>query len=253
MVTTRPQNVNKRLGLVDAPAPRRPAADAQAAKKKKALEKKNKRKMKAKAQKDLNRLEHAMAATESQRRQGRSKERPPADVLGDASRPHSRPHSPSPSNRLSSANIKKAPSNDKKRCKGSSREEPCTPVPSRPASSHHRDTQSASTSDNEEPLKVPEKKYLINGKRRRKGLSTDQSSTPVPGCFSSSQSRDANSVFTGDNENFSESSEDDEEETISAKRHKFVQLKPSRPLPLDSISAPVEKRGKSGTAKGSGR
>ena len=247
-ITTRPQNVNKRLGLIDAPAHRRTHAEVQAAKKKKALEKKKAKKTKANAQKDLNRLEHDMAVAESQRRQDHSKERPPADVLGDASRPRSRPHSPSSSNRLSSANMKKAPSNDKKRRKGPSAEEPCTPVPSRPASSHSRDAQSASSGVNEEPPKAPEKKSLVNDKRRRKGLSTDQSSTPVPGHFPSSQSRDTDSALNGDNEIFSDSSRDLEGETISAKRRKLVQSKTSRPLHLDNISAPVTKRGKSDAA-----
>ena len=147
---------------------------------------------------------------------------------------------------------KKAPANDKKRRKAPSTEEPCTPVPSRPPSSQGRNVQSASTGDNEEPPKAREKKSLGNGKKRRKGVSTSQPCTPVPGRSSSSQARDTNSARTGNNAELPEASEGEEEQTISAKRCKVVQSKASLPLPLDSVSVPVRKRGKSRMTKGSG-
>ena len=173
VIATRSRNAKKHPGTVDsdAPAVRRTtqAADVQASKKKKELENKKKSTKKQKAQKEMNVIEHEMAPAERKRQKDRSKERPLANEACSAGRASSRPESPSPPSRSRTANSRKA-TNTRKR-KGQSTDQPRTPVPScsEASSSHHCNTRSAPTDDNEERSEASgdDKSEVISAKQRK--------------------------------------------------------------------------------------
>ena len=241
-ITTRPGNSKKHPGMVDAPAIRRTHVEVQAAKKKKESEKKKKNAKKQKAQKDMNALEHNMAAAERERQKERSKKQPLANDAGGGSNASGRrSESPSPPGRSSAANAKKPikqTRNLKERLKG--RPLPndaggsASKAPGRPESPSPLDSSNAANA----------KKSLNDTRKRRKGQSTEQPRTPVPSRPSSSHRRNARPAPTGDNEECSAASGDDEGELTSAKRRRIAQSNVDQPShSARRVSgAPVKKR-----------
>ena len=244
VITTRSGNSKKRPGMVDAPAIRRTHAEVQAAKKKKESEKKKKNAKKQKAQNDMNALEHNMTAAERERQKERLKKQPLAnDAGGGSNASGQRSESPSPpaSGRSSAANAKKPikqTRNLKERLKGRPLANDAgggaSKAPGRPESPSPLDSSNAANA----------KKSLNDTRKRRKGQSTEQPRTPVPSRPSSSHRRNARPALTGDNEECSAASGDDEGEFTSAKRRRIAQSNVDQPShSARRVSgAPVKKR-----------
>lgn len=253
VIATRPGNSKKHPGMIDAPAVRRTTAEVQSAKKKKELEKKRNETKTKKAQKQMVALEHNMVAAERKRQMERSKERPLANEARGAGRVSSRPESPSPPSRPSTVNAKKPPNNTRSLNKRSKKR----PLADDAHGTSRHSSLPESPSPPDRSSNANPKKPINTVTRKREGQSINQppARTAVPSRPESTRThrRNAHTVPTGDNEEPSETSGDDEGEVTSAKRRKITQSnavgRPSRRIP-----ALVKRREKSVTiSKTAGR